>query len=218
MIRENSLGRVFLGVHWIFDGFLPGPGDSIDLSQNVGGVALGRKAKRPSSTPKTTTPTTSARVVTLPDDAFITYKDLEPEFAFTIRYPRGWTRSQAPVKEIRLLASDGKQFSTLVRVIRTEEATTPANLANVKTFAEGSLDANIKILKQDTVNVNGLIGFRYIYTYTDSTSGLAGAHIHYFLFQGHKMNSIVFEAANGDFSGMEGVFDQMLDSFRSDPE
>jgi len=41
MIRENSLSRVFLGVHWIFDGFLPGPGDSIDLSQNVGGVALG---------------------------------------------------------------------------------------------------------------------------------------------------------------------------------
>jgi membrane-associated phospholipid phosphatase/phage tail protein X len=41
MIRENSLSRVFLGVHWIFDGFLPGPGDSIDLSQNVGGVPLG---------------------------------------------------------------------------------------------------------------------------------------------------------------------------------
>lgn len=41
MIRENSLARVFLGVHWIFDGFAPGPGDSMDLSQNVGGVALG---------------------------------------------------------------------------------------------------------------------------------------------------------------------------------
>lgn len=183
----------------------------------VGGVVLGRKGTR-SATPVTTPPTTGQPVVTLPADAFLTYKDLEPEFAFTMRYPRGWTRSEAPVREVRLIASDGKQFSTLVRVIHTEQATTPANLANIKTFAEGSLDPNIKVLKQDTVNVNGMIGFRYIYTYTDATSGLTGAHIHYFLFQGHKMNSIIFESANGDFNRMEGVFDQMLDSFRSEPE
>jgi vanadium chloroperoxidase len=43
MIRENSLSRMFLGVHWIFDGFLPGPGGSMDLTQNVGGVRLGLK-------------------------------------------------------------------------------------------------------------------------------------------------------------------------------
>lgn len=41
MIRENSISRVFLGVHWIFDGFLPAPGDGMDLSENVGGVPLG---------------------------------------------------------------------------------------------------------------------------------------------------------------------------------
>jgi vanadium chloroperoxidase len=41
MIRENSLSRVFLGVHWVFDGFVPGPADSMDVSQKVGGVPLG---------------------------------------------------------------------------------------------------------------------------------------------------------------------------------
>lgn len=41
MIRENSLSRVFLGVHWVFDGFAPGTADGMDLSQNVGGVPLG---------------------------------------------------------------------------------------------------------------------------------------------------------------------------------
>lgn len=41
MIRENSISRVFLGVHWSFDGFVRGPANSIDLSENIGGVPLG---------------------------------------------------------------------------------------------------------------------------------------------------------------------------------
>lgn len=41
MIRENSVSRVFLGVHWVTDGFAPGPGGTMDLRQNVGGVRLG---------------------------------------------------------------------------------------------------------------------------------------------------------------------------------
>lgn len=41
MIQENSISRVFLGVHWIFDGYAPGPANSMDLTQNIGGVPLG---------------------------------------------------------------------------------------------------------------------------------------------------------------------------------
>ncbi|MGH3871065.1 MAG: hypothetical protein ACRDSR_06035 [Pseudonocardiaceae bacterium] len=41
MIKENSVSRIFLGVHWDFDGFVPGAGNSIDLSKNIGGVPLG---------------------------------------------------------------------------------------------------------------------------------------------------------------------------------
>ncbi|MDQ3153091.1 MAG: chloroperoxidase [Actinomycetota bacterium] len=41
MIEENSRSRVFLGVHWIFDGFAVTENDEIDLTQNVGGVRLG---------------------------------------------------------------------------------------------------------------------------------------------------------------------------------
>jgi hypothetical protein len=41
MIEENSRSRVFLGVHWIFDGFAPKADDSPDLGRNVGGVPLG---------------------------------------------------------------------------------------------------------------------------------------------------------------------------------
>lgn len=41
MIEENSRSRVFLGVHWVFDGFLPKTDGTPDLTQNVGGVPLG---------------------------------------------------------------------------------------------------------------------------------------------------------------------------------
>lgn len=41
MIRENSLSRIFLGVHWSFDGFVRDSAGGVDLTQNVGGVPLG---------------------------------------------------------------------------------------------------------------------------------------------------------------------------------
>ncbi len=41
MIEENSRSRVFLGVHWVFDGFAVNEADEIDLTQNIGGVRLG---------------------------------------------------------------------------------------------------------------------------------------------------------------------------------
>ncbi len=41
MIQENARSRVFLGVHWIYDAYASGPGGTMDLTQNVGGVRLG---------------------------------------------------------------------------------------------------------------------------------------------------------------------------------
>lgn len=41
MILENSLSRVFLGVHWSYDGFTTTPQGDVDVVGNVGGVPLG---------------------------------------------------------------------------------------------------------------------------------------------------------------------------------
>jgi hypothetical protein len=185
------------------------------VALGVGGIALSRNAKKKSSAAPTTQPTTT--LFTLPDNAFVTFRD--PETGFTIRYPRGWQRSEAPLREIRLQVSDGKQYACRLQVRRTEEATTPANLGNLQPVMLGFIGSDKQVLKQDPLSVNGLIGFRFIYTFTDPTSGLEAAHEHYFLFQGHKMFSIVFEALpSSDFGKIEGVFDQMLQSFHSDPE
>lgn len=42
MIEENGRSRVYLGVHWVFDAFAVDAGGDMDLTQNVGGVRLGR--------------------------------------------------------------------------------------------------------------------------------------------------------------------------------
>ncbi|WP_067533297.1 vanadium-dependent haloperoxidase [Nocardia crassostreae] len=42
MMEENGRSRVFLGVHWSFDAFATNPSGGMDLSQNIGGVRLGR--------------------------------------------------------------------------------------------------------------------------------------------------------------------------------
>lgn len=43
MIEENGRSRVYLGVHWVFDAFAVDAGNAVDLTRNVGGVALGLK-------------------------------------------------------------------------------------------------------------------------------------------------------------------------------
>jgi len=185
------------------------------VGAGVGGVIWSRSRSKGSTPPPQAQ--RSSPSPTLSDGAFVTFKDAEA--GFSIRYPRGWTRSQPPVAEIRLWATDGKQFAASVRVTRTEQVTTPANLGNLKAVTDGIVGPGVQILKQDPITVNGLIGFRYLYTLTDKDSGLTTAHLHYFLFQGHKMNSIVFEALPSEtFSRIEGVFDQMLGTFHSDPE
>ncbi|MBM3340823.1 MAG: vanadium-dependent haloperoxidase [Betaproteobacteria bacterium] len=43
MIEENGRSRVYLGVHWVFDAFAVDNNNVLDLTRNVGGVALGLK-------------------------------------------------------------------------------------------------------------------------------------------------------------------------------
>lgn len=156
---------------------------------------------------------------TLPASSLTVFHDNET--GSTIRYPIGWQRLQAPSRDVRLVASaPGGTAALLLRVERTEQATTPANLANVKAITDGIVGSNngAQVLKEQAINDNGLIGFYYLYLFKDA-NGLDAVHAHYFLFQGHKMNSIVLEADPGDgFTKLTGLFDQIADSFRSDPE
>ncbi len=169
------------------------------------------------ASPSTTRP--PAAGPTLPASAFTTFHD--DLTGFTIQYPTVWPRAQAPVSEVRFAVTAPQGAAVSVRMITTEQATTPQNLANMKSVTEGiiALNPSAKILKTDVITLNGLIGYYYLYTFKDKDSGLDGVHAHYFLFQGHKMYSMVFQVLPADlFASAAGVFDQMAQSFKVDPE
>jgi hypothetical protein len=156
---------------------------------------------------------------TLPDSAFTEFRD--DETGFRIKYPSDWTKLNTPVREMRLVATPNAQDYVQVRVAYLETPVNTQNLANLKAVTDGSIGQNetLQMLDQKPISVNGMIGYYYLYTFTDEKSGLRGAHAHYFLFQGRKMNMIVFQALPVErFQDLKGVFDQMLTSFQSDPE
>jgi hypothetical protein len=174
----------------------------------------------PSVTTSPTTVEAKPPGPTLPEAAFKSFHD--DATGFSIKYPASWPLSQAPVSEIRFVATPGpgQGEAVSVRVNDTEQVTTAQNLANIKSVTDGTIasNASARILKTDVITLNGLLGYYYLYTFKDSSSGLEGVHAHYFLFKGNKMYSMVFQVLPSErFAEFAGMFDQMAESFKVDP-
>ncbi len=142
----------------------------------------------------------------------------DPETGASLEYPRSWRRVEVPNATYRLVLDGGNNVAMILRVFTTEVPTTAANLANIKAVTDGIVGSNptVQILKQQAISLNNMVGYYYFYTFTDD-SGLTAVHAHYFLFQGRKMNMIVFQSNADDFEGQAATFDRIAESFRSDP-
>lgn len=178
-------------------------------SEGSGGQAV--------TTGPTTTLDPDAPGTTLPDSQFANYTS-EAQ-GFSIRHPKEW---QALDDEGGLLLDAGGGDVVSVRLVqRTEVPTTVDNLANIKAFTDGLVGSNrtAVILKQQTIVVDGMPGYYYLYTFTDEETGGQGVHAHYFLFRGRNMYTMIFQALPSDgFPGLSRVFDQIAISFRTEPD
>ena len=168
-------------------------------------------------------PTTTAAPgtpTTLPASQLVTHRD--DATGFSIKYPRTWQKADIPADgPVRLVLLAGGLNGVSVRVDRTEVPTTPENLANIKAVTDGIVgtNASAKVLQQREVTFNGMPGYYYLYTFTDEETGAEGAHAHYFLFKGRKMHSLVFQTIPAtDFAGLAALFDQVAETFQSDPD
>ena len=150
--------------------------------------------------------------------SFVSHHD--PDTDFSISYPKTWTEAKQPDGDVRLLLSAGDLDSLLVRVVRLEGPVTQANLGDLRSVTDAIVTGSeVKILEQRTVTLNGMPGYYYLYTFKDSTSGAQGVHAHYFLFQGRKMNILVFQALPIEhFNRLATTFDQVAESFTSGPD
>lgn len=170
----------------------------------LAGAAVGRSLLSPE------TPTTAgtADVVRFKDEIS----------KVSIAYPATWTkidRSDDP--DVALLAAADDSTSLLVRVSAVGlEAVTQQTLPIVKKFTDDLLaqDSRTKqLVAPVAVDLGGLPGWRYRYTYESGESG--GAHDHYFLFKGSRMIQLVFQAVPAQrLPGLASAFDDIAASFR----
>lgn len=178
----------------------------------VGAFLLGQRQARDGGTPSAggTTATTAFKV---PRD-FVTFEDKDTGIKLAI--PKEWP--QFTTKDLdasyRLLIGVPDAKDTLrVRVNAYSKEITAANVADQKAVVDAIFSSEkITILADEIITLNGMPALFYVYKFTDS-SGEPGIHAHFFVFQGRKMVTMVFEAVpEARYAILAPVFDQIKDS------
>ena len=167
---------------------------------------------------------------------FVPYRD--DRSGFTITYPKLWavygrvpghgTLLDNSDPHVKLVLDAGTGGDAVrVSLCQLEKPVVNASgLGDVKTVTDGIFgqivaqapERQIKLLYGRPITLNGMVGYSYVYTYTDA-SGEQGTHVHYFLYQGRQLYQLIFQAVPSDhLKRFSSLFDQVADSFRTDPD
>lgn len=181
-------------------------------------------APRPSPSP---TPVAAAPPPSPPSEAsspavapslpagFVEFRDERAGYA--VSYPKDWKVLEVPDDpEVGLLAALNENDSFLVRLVPLGFQVGPTEYPGMTSLTNqivaSGQDVHV-VTGPKQVQVGGLPGYFYLYTFTDG--GQKGAHSHYFLFKGDTMITLVFQAIPEDqFEKRAPVFDQIANSFR----
>ena len=164
------------------------------------------------------TPTTARAGPTIAADQMQQVRD--PLTNFVIKVPKAWTNFVPPVSDIRLVMEAGENDGLRIRVLPIQTPATVDNIGNFKEVTDAIVfgDQTAKLIQEQLIRVNGLLAYHYIYTFKDKATGLEGVHAHYFVFEGNRMFSIVFQTLpTEDFRRLAPVFDQVAESFTVGP-
>lgn len=199
---------------------LLGVGGVIVLAALVLGAYLLGQRQGDKLLPPEATKTTGTTVFKVPVD-YTTFVDAET--GVKLSYPKEWTqRSTAdlPEKSLRLLAGiPNTADSVSVRVNAYTSEITAANLNDQKNVFDGVIgDDNRKVLVNQTLDLRGLPALFYVYSFTDASTGQSGIHAHFFVFQGRKLVSMVFQAVpEARYALLAPVFDKIANSLEVAP-
>lgn len=138
--------------------------------------------------------------------------------AFRIGLPRGWRRIESPDPQVAVVAAGDRGGSMLVRVTEPGFAVDDEDqLADAQRFTDQIVTGgqDVELLAQPArIELDGLPGWYYFYTFEDGPSGRQGVHAHYFLFEGPTMFSLVFQTLPADrFVELAPTFDAVAASF-----
>lgn len=141
-----------------------------------------------------------------------------PQAGFALAYPADWRRLPSSDPQVVLVAARNAQESFLVRVVELESPVGPRELPAVKPVTDQIVKSNqsVQLLAEPAqIELAGLPGYFYFYSFADPGSGQRGAHSHFFVFKERKMITLVFQALPVEqFPQVAPTFDQIVSSFR----
>lgn len=149
-----------------------------------------------------------------------------PDDRFAVKLPGDWEVFEPDREDpqIALVAGvSGTQNNVRVRVSPLPEPVTitddtPDNIvaefqAQFDRFIDQG-DGVKEVIRRQRIKVDGVHGWQYLYTFTDTQTGKEGIHSHIFLLNGSRMYVIIFQALpSSSYGDMAGVFDDILTSW-----
>lgn len=141
-----------------------------------------------------------------------------PPAGFALGYPANWRPLQSSDPQVVLVAARNPQESFLVRVVELDSPVGPQELPAAKPLTDQIVKSNpsVQLLAEPAqIELAGLPGYFYFYSFADPGSGQRGAHSHFFVFKERKMITLVFQALPVEqFQQVAPTFDQIVSSFR----
>lgn len=138
---------------------------------------------------------------------------------FSIAYPRAWKRLDPVDKQIRLLVTSADEVSLLIRQSPLGLSVTTETLPVVRDLTDSLVraDKTVKLVSQpEPITLDGVPGYRYVYTYGTGATGRRGAHVHYFLFRSKRLLSLVFQVPGSGTSKQDlEALDTIAGTFRA---
>jgi len=152
-----------------------------------------------------------------PPAGLVAFEDSEN--GFSILYPRSWKRLEAPDEEVRLLVARGDVLSLLVRVAPVGLTVTRDTLGEARGLTDSLIgsDSRVKLLSSPrAITLDGLPGYRYVYTYRSGPDGSRSAHVHYFVFKDKRLISLVFQVSPASaLKRASDALDRIAGTFRA---
>jgi hypothetical protein len=164
-------------------------------------------------------------------DETVTFTD--EKAGIKVSYPEDWKQiennsridlSEDESSEVRLVAGPAQDEPALllrVKPLPAEINYDPDMSANDLGIIQGQLDKlispDVEVLERTPINHKGKLGFHYLYVLKQQSTGREGVHSHYFVFDGAKLNVLVFEVfPRTEFEEIAPTFDRIFESFESE--
>ncbi len=166
-------------------------------------------------------PNGTGTTVFKPPKEFVPLAD--PATGVKLSVPKDWVRystKDLPDKALRLSVGIPNTGDTVVvRVNPYSTEITEANLGDQKNLFDELLGGEkIQIFVNQPTKLAGLPALFYVYRFTDEATGTAGIHAHYFVFQGRKMVSLIFQALpESRYETLAPTFDMIANSLEVAP-